>query len=289
MITRDTKNPRVAIIRLNNPAKSNSLNPALAKEFAHKLHLMRNRILHFREARDSDETTTTTTTTTTDWDIRAVVLTGTGDKFSAGRDFDYLLDRANDQPYNNMLRMLEVHSRSFLDALRSLPVPSISAINGDAIGGGLALALATDIRLVVSGAKLALPFTHVGLHPALASTHFLPKLVGFQNANYMLLTGLPIDAYQAKEMGLVFQVVDEKKSKQEEEGDDDVVEKSLEIARAIANNPYVAVHTTCTTLRQQENQDIERNLQRQADSQAICFASKELKHILEDLKRKHSH
>jgi enoyl-CoA hydratase len=77
----------------------------------------------------------------------------------------------------------------FLQPLRSLPVPTISAINGPAVGAGLCMTLATDLRVAAKGAKLGFTFVHLGLHPGMAGTFFLPRLVPQQVANRLLLTG----------------------------------------------------------------------------------------------------
>lgn len=77
----------------------------------------------------------------------------------------------------------------FLHPLRNLPVPTISAINGAAVGAGLCLTLATDLRVAAKSAKLGFTFVHLGLHPGMGGTFFLPRLVPPQVANRLLLTG----------------------------------------------------------------------------------------------------
>eukprot|EP00953_Heterococcus_sp_UTEX-ZZ885_P037858 19435-Heterococcus_DN1.PRE.1 len=119
--------------------------------------------------------------------VRAVVLSGAGKAFSAGGDTAWLMRRHDDAPETNSRIMMKFY-KSYL-CLRTLPVPLIAAINGPAIGAGLCLAMACDIRITSLSAKLGLTFVTLGIHPGMASSHFLPQLIGPQAAKKMLLTG----------------------------------------------------------------------------------------------------
>merc|ERR1712117_182108 len=91
--------------------------------------------------------------------------------------------------------------------LRELPCPVIAAINGPAIGAGACVAVGgCDIRYASAKAKLAFNFTKIGLHPGMAGTHFLPRLIGPSKAADLLLTGRLINAQEALECGLVDKV-----------------------------------------------------------------------------------
>lgn len=120
-------------------------------------------------------------------DIRAVVLTGAGKGFSAGGDINWLMERHAAEPHHNVDTMRRFYSMYL--SVRRIPVPVISAINGAAVGAGLCLTLATDIRVAAKEAKLGFSFVHLGLHPGMAGTFFLPKVVPQQVANRLLLTG----------------------------------------------------------------------------------------------------
>ena len=108
--------------------------------------------------------------------VAAIVLRGEGRAFSAGGDLDFLRARRADSPESNVTMMLAFYRR-FL-AVRRLPVPVVAAINGPAIGAGLCLALACDVRVAAASAQLGVTFTKLGLHPGMGATHFLPRIVG---------------------------------------------------------------------------------------------------------------
>ena len=94
-------------------------------------------------------------------------------------------------------------------AIRSLEVPTIAAVNGAAIGAGLCLALACDIRYAATSARLGVPFVKLGMHPGMAATWSLPEVVGPAAARDLLLTGRLVDADEALRLGLVSRVIDD--------------------------------------------------------------------------------
>lgn len=171
----------VATVTLNDPAKLNALNSAMAEDFGRVID----------DLCDNCE------------DIGAVVLTGAGRAFSAGGDLAFLDARAADTPSRNSQLMRRFYE-SFL-TVRRLPVPLIAAINGPAIGAGLCLALACDVRVAARDAKMGITFVNLGLHPGMGATHFLPALVGPQIASRMMLTGEVFDGDEAQRVGLVAQ------------------------------------------------------------------------------------
>ena len=93
-------------------------------------------------------------------------------------------------------------------SIRRLEVPTIAAVNGAAIGAGLCLALACDIRYAAAGAKLGLPFNKLGMHAGMAGTWLLPNVVGPAHARDLLLTGRVVEADEALRLGLVSRVVE---------------------------------------------------------------------------------
>lgn len=131
--------------------------------------------------------------------VRAVVLTGAGDAFATGWDAAILRDVG-------ALREAGALGDPF-GCLAELPKPVICAVNGDALGGGLALALAADIRIAAEGARFGLPESDAGLLPAGGATQRLARLVWRGKALELLLTGEAIDASEALRIGLVSEVV----------------------------------------------------------------------------------
>jgi enoyl-CoA hydratase/carnithine racemase len=138
-----------------------------------------------------------------DRSLRAVVLTGAGDRaFCAGAD---LKERARmgDAEVATFHRAL----RGALGAIEALPQPVVAALNGAALGGGLELALACDLRLAAEGAELGLPEVGLGIIPGGGGTQRLPRLVGVARAKELILTGRRLPAAEALAAGLVSQVV----------------------------------------------------------------------------------
>lgn len=132
-----------------------------------------------------------------------VVLAGTGKYFCAGADQAEMRRRA---PLE-----WEPIVRRYLDPVRALVTmdqPVIAALHGDAVGGGLGLAMACDIRIAAEGIRLGAPFTRIGLAGCDMSTGwFLPRLVGLGAATELMFTGRLVDATEARDLGLVHRVV----------------------------------------------------------------------------------
>ncbi len=141
-----------------------------------------------------------------DRDVRAVVVTGEGKAFCAGGDLSWLGGsdggtRDAPSPIRLRERMLPFY-RTWL-TIRDLEVPTIAALNGAAIGAGLCMALGCDLRYATPDAKLAMPFTALGLHPGMAATYLLPEAVGMARAREMLFTGRVYTGAEAVGIGLV--------------------------------------------------------------------------------------
>ena len=133
----------------------------------------------------------------TDPSIRAIVITSAENGwFCAGADLDEIKKR-------RALDGLDLKSRRVFDRIAHCPVPTIAAIDGPAIGGGLELALACDLCLASSRAKFGLPETSLGLLPAAGGTTRLVQAIGKGAAMQMILLGTQIDAQQALAWGLV--------------------------------------------------------------------------------------
>lgn len=137
-------------------------------------------------------------------DARVVLITGEGDVFSSGWDWEALLGETTDALA--ALRGAGIPPDPF-GCLAELPQPVVCAINGNAVGAGLELALACDVRIAAEGATFSLPEVSMGLLPLAGGTQRLPRLVGRGKALEMLLTGEGVDAEEALRIGLVSAVV----------------------------------------------------------------------------------
>ena len=136
-------------------------------------------------------------------DIRAVVVTGSGERaFSAGSDVKGFEGHRGDAGRAHFTREEAVFSR-----LAKLPMPTIAAIEGNALGGGLELALCCDIRVASERASLGLPEVRLAVTPGAGGTQRLPRIVGVGTAKELTLTGRIIDAHEAERIGLVSRVV----------------------------------------------------------------------------------
>jgi enoyl-CoA hydratase/carnithine racemase len=124
-----------------------------------------------------------------------------------------------------------------------------------------------DIRIASRDAPLGLNFVKLGLHPGMAATHFLPQLLGPQLANYLLLTGELITGEEAERRGFVLRAVPTPK---------DAFENALQLARTIAAASPVAVRLVTKTIRARQDAELERNIVREADGQAHCYASPDI-------------
>ncbi|HJX53739.1 MAG TPA: enoyl-CoA hydratase-related protein [Polyangia bacterium] len=136
-------------------------------------------------------------------ELAALVLTGTGRKaFCAGADLKERGGFSLAQTRAHLNRQ-----SALMDELAAFPRPTLAAINGAALGGGLELALACDIRIAVEGATLGLPEVRLGIIPAAGGTQRLARLCGLSRAKELILTGRRIDAATAKQIGLLSSVV----------------------------------------------------------------------------------
>jgi enoyl-CoA hydratase len=134
--------------------------------------------------------------------VRTVVLTGDGQYFSAGADVKEMATLDLSSAPEIARKGLATYAR-----LAALPVPVIAAINGLALGGGLELALACDLRLAGESAKLGSPEVSLGLIPAYGGTQRLPRIVGIAKAKELIFTGAMISAAEALKIGLVNKTV----------------------------------------------------------------------------------
>jgi enoyl-CoA hydratase/carnithine racemase len=136
-------------------------------------------------------------------DVRAVVISGAGERaFSAGSDVKEFGAHRGEAGKALLAREEAVTKR-----LAILPMPTIAAIEGNALGGGLELALACDLRICSERAKLGLPEVRLAVTPGAGGTQRLPRIVGLAKAKELVLTGALIDALEAERIGLINRVV----------------------------------------------------------------------------------
>ena len=147
-----------------------------------------------------------------DLNVSALIITGAGRAFIAGADISNL-QKLGDSFSG---REASLAGQDLMNNLAALPFPTIAAINGFALGGGLELALAADIRVASTQARLGLPEVGLGLIPGYGGTQRLPRLIGQGRALELILTGRHVTADEALQMGLVNHVTDNALSKAKE-------------------------------------------------------------------------
>jgi enoyl-CoA hydratase len=172
-----------------------------------------------------------------DRSCRAIVVTGAGRGFCSGLDlagYGAAPDAADRGPVGAGFATQQ-HIAALIPRLRSLHQPVIAAVNGPAAGGGLALALGTDVRIAAASARFNVAFVRIGLSGCdIGVSWLLPRLIGASRAWELMLTGRVIDSDEAERLGLVTRVVP----------DGSVVEAALETAALIAANSPWGVRMT---------------------------------------------
>ena len=217
----------ILLLTLNRPEKLNAWNAAMESEFIDALE-----------------------TASADQAIHSIVVTGAGRAFCAGGDigaWSQDLSSGDNRRRQSPLLARDGSPEVPITLARSKPV--IAAINGHAVGIGLTVTLACDIRLASERAQFSARFVKVGLTPECGSTRYLPLVAGIGNALYMALTGRIIDADEAKERGIIDRVVPH----------DSLLDEALSLAREIASNPPSAVWFAKRLIHENANEgDIRR-------------------------------
>jgi len=170
----------VAFVTINNPSRFNSMNSALMDEFVEALSPL-----------------------AANAELRALVLTGAGDKaFIGGADIREMSALAGAEEGRRFITRLHM----CCDAVRAIPVPTIARINGLALGGGLEIAAACDVRIAVESAVFGMPEVKLGI-PSVIEAALLPMLIGWGRTRQILLFGENFSAPEAHAWGLVNEVV----------------------------------------------------------------------------------
>jgi enoyl-CoA hydratase/carnithine racemase len=233
----------IATLTLNQPEKRNPMTVRMGEEVAEALAGL--------ERRD---------------DVRVLVLQGAGETFCAGGDMALIEGNARRPAAESREVMLDYYDRYL--ALLRLPIPTIAALQGYAIGGGLALALACDLRYAADDARLGVNFARLGIHPGMASTVTLPRAVGLARALELFYTGRLVSGREAEGLGLVNRAVPRA----------ELAATVLEVARAIARNAPMVVRMLKRAVYQGlAAGGFQGALEYEAFCQALTFTTADLK------------
>jgi enoyl-CoA hydratase len=197
-----------------------------------------------------------------------VLLQGEGRAFCAGGDFSLIEQNVLKPPAQNRSEM-PIFYASFLSVAR-LRAPSVAVLQGAAVGAGLCLAMACDLRLAAREAKLGANFVRVGLHPGMGCSLLLPRLVGAARAAELIYTGRLITGGEAETIGLVHTAV------ARDELDDLVEETSRQLQAAAP----LAVAQAKETLNATLIASLDAALEREATCQAADFATDDVKEAI---------
>ncbi len=241
-------------LTLNVPSQLNAMTSAMGAEIRDAVPLIN----------DRDET-------------RVVIVRGAGRAFSAGGNLKSIQEEVSEEPGagpglgggSNFYRL-------YL-SVRDLEAPSIAAINGHAIGAGLCFALGCDMRVIKTGARVGMTFVRLGIHPGMAATWTLPRLIGPARAAELLYSGRLIDAATAVDWGIA--------SREADEDFDQVVE---DLALEIAAAGPVAVKATKRTVRGAFERTIGEALDLESAEQEITFGTADAREGVQALTERRS-
>jgi len=255
----------IAILRINRPEALNAMNVDVISELSKMLDIL--------AADDS---------------IKAVVITGAGERsFCAGADISYMV---NIDPMQ--AERYATSAQDVINRIDRLEKPVIAAVNGFALGGGCELAMACDIRIASSNAKMGQPEVTIGIPPGWGGTQRLTRLVGPAKAKELIFTGKMITADEAYPIGLVNKVIslgsDDKLPPEAPKGDTvkekerasevakilnkKLMDECIALAKEIAKNSFVAVKVSKKLINRGMDTDLETGLRLEIYGWALCFA-----------------
>jgi enoyl-CoA hydratase/carnithine racemase len=209
-------------------------------------------------ARLSDELTEICAEIAWDEEVRVIVITGSGEKsFSLGTGLNRTVSGSNQEK--------EIKFFSISEPIAKMDRPVIAAIHDDAIGQGLEMALACDIRIAAETARFGLPQINAGLIPRDGGTQRLPRLVGREKAIEMILTGETIDAKEAHRVGLVNKVVPP----------EELMSTAMSMAQEMASKSSIALRYTKEAVYQGMDLTLDQGLRLEADLYLLIHTTKD--------------
>lgn len=255
----------IAVLRINRPEALNAVNLDVISELSKMIDII-----------------------AADDGIKVLVITGAGERsFCAGADISYMvnIDPMQAEKY-------ATSAQDVINKIDRLEKPVIAAVNGFALGGGCELAMACDIRIASSNAKIGQPEVTIGIPPGWGGTQRLMRLVGPSKAKELIFTGKMIMADEAYDIGLVNKVIslgpDDKippdtpkgdAGKEKEKANEiakmlnkKLMDESIALAKEIAKNSFVALKVSKRLINRGMDSDLETGLRLEIYGWALCFA-----------------
>ncbi len=232
-------NNLISIVKINKPATMNALNSEILSELESVFNYLKN-----------DENT------------KVIIITGEGRAFVAGADISQMcsMDPMQGKEFS------ERGSRVFR-LIENIDKPVIAAINGFALGGGCELALACDIRIASTKAKIGQPEVGLGITPGFSGTQRLPRIVGEGRAKELIYTARAIEADEAYRIGLVNKIAEP----------ENLMRDTLKMAKIIASNAPIAVKYSKQAINEGMQSDIETAISIENNLFALCFSTEDQK------------
>ena len=235
-------NRGVATITLNRPERKN---PLTYESYAEMRDL-------FRELVYIEE-------------IKAVVITGAGGNFCSGGDVHKIIGPLTKKSMKELLAFTRM-TGDLVKAIKNCPQPVIAAIDGICVGAGAILAMASDIRLGTTSAKISFIFSRVGLAGCdMGACAILPRIIGQGRAAELLFSGRNMSAAEAERWGFLNQLYEA----------DNLLNEAQEMAMQLAAGPNFAHGITKTMLNQEWSMSIEQAIESEAQAQAICMQTED--------------
>ena len=229
----------IGIITMNQPKRRNALSPEMRADFAKLLPS-----LQFNTG------------------LGAVILKGTEGVFCAGGDLKALAENLGKRD-TSLDRQRFYHHHEWFQKLLNLEIPVIAAVDGAAYGAGFSIALSADFILCSDRAKMCCVFPRIGLVPDLGAFFTLPRMVGLQRAKEIMFTGRPLDAQEAKQLGIAMDV----------HGTDDLMDATMELAGRLCKANTRAIGATKRIVNQSFNLDAQALIEMEAAAQAVQLSS----------------
>ncbi len=232
------KRAGVGTITLNRPEQKNAINDVMMQELS---------LLIGQVALDDE--------------VKVVVVTGGMDFFAAGADIKLV------RTIQSSFKAYDFSRRSPIGDLEMLEKPAIAAISGFALGGGMELALACDLRIASETAVFGQPEINLGIMPGSGGTQRLPRLIGLTKAKELLFTGDTIDAQEAYRIGLVNKVVPAER----------LMDETIKMASRIASKPAMAIKATKIAVNGGVNMDLDSALRFESQAFGLLFSTEDQK------------
>jgi enoyl-CoA hydratase/carnithine racemase len=204
-------------------------------------------------------------------DVKAVVIAGAGGNFSSGGDVHEIIGPLTEMTMPDLLQFTRM-TGDLVKAIRACPQPVIAALDGICMGAGAIMAMASDMRIATPKTMTAFLFTRVGLAGCdMGACAILPRIIGQGRASELLYTGRVLTAEEGERWGFHNRLV----------APDELLDEAQELAASLADGPTFAHGITKTQLAAEWNVSLETAIEMEAQSQAICMATKDFRRAFE--------